>query len=450
MEYFSRRVLSGCLQVISVLNYIINVFDDFKFWLGLVILIYLITALVLRGRRPKTPIWSIMAFASFMTIAFRLLSVDEVVRAIDLDVILFLIGMFSLVGLANSSGLLDAIAYWIASRFKTSTGLIYGSTLLFGLLAAFVVNDTVALMGPPIAYTLSRIGGLDPRMMFLLLAFSLTIGSTMTPIGNPQNVLIAVESGVLAPFITFLKVLALPTILNLLATAWILTWLFRVEERRIEVGVIPHEAIKNKRDALLAALGIVLTITLLVVNDLFELMGLPHIESRGLIPFVIAAGVYVYASNPRATLTSVDWGTIVFFMTMFITMEGVWRSGVLQPLLALILPVKDTGFTGIVKVSIISILLSQVLSNVPFVKLFITYMKNLGYTGSDTSPWITLAMASTIAGNLTILGAASNVIVLEVLESRMGTTITFTEFLKIGAVVTIINTLIYIPFLVTM
>ena len=90
------------------------------------------------------------------------------------------------------------------------------------------------------------------------------------------------------------------------------------------------------------------------------------------------------------------------------------------------------------------------LSNVPFVKLFITYMKNLGHTGSDTSPWITLAMASTIAGNLTILGAASNVIVLEVLESRMGTTITFTEFLKIGAVVTIINTLIYMPFLTIM
>ena len=137
-------------------------------------------------------------------------------------------------------------------------------------------------------------------------------------------------------------------------------------------------------------------------------------------------------------------------MNRHLPRNGVWRSGVLQPLLALILPIKDTGFTGIVKVSIISILLSQVLSNVPFVKLFITYMKNLGYTGSDTSPWITLAMASTIAGNLTILGAASNVIVLEVLESRMGTTITFTEFLKIGALVTIINTLIYIPFLVIM
>jgi len=77
-----------------------------------------------------------------------------------------------------------------------------------------------------------------------------------------------------------------------------------------------------------------------------------------------------------------------------------------------------------------------VLSNVPFVKLFINYMKTLGYTGEDCSSWLTLAMASTIAGNLTILGAASNIIILEVLESRMNTTITFMEFLKVGAIVT--------------
>ena len=64
--------------------------------------------------------------------------------------------------------------------------------------------DTVALMGPPIAYTLSRLAGVNPKLMFLPLAFSLTIGSVMTPIGNPQNVLIAVESCVEAPFIAFL------------------------------------------------------------------------------------------------------------------------------------------------------------------------------------------------------------------------------------------------------
>jgi len=74
-------------------------------------------------------------------------------------------------------------------------------------------------------------------------------------------------------------------------------------------------------------------------------------------------------------------------------------------------------------------------------------MKALGYTGEDYSSWLTLAMASTIAGNLTILGAASNIIILEVLESRMNTTITFIEFLKVGAIVTAINTVIYLIFI---
>jgi Na+/H+ antiporter NhaD/arsenite permease-like protein len=74
-------------------------------------------------------------------------------------------------------------------------------------------------------------------------------------------------------------------------------------------------------------------------------------------------------------------------------------------------------------------------------------MKGLGYTGEDYSSWLTLAMASTIAGNLIILGAASNIIILEVLESRMNTTMTFIELLKVGAIVTAINTVIYLMFI---
>jgi Na+/H+ antiporter NhaD/arsenite permease-like protein len=149
---------------------------ELRFWLGFAVLAYLIVALVLRSRKPQIPVWCIMAFSSFMVGVFRLISFDDIASAIDLDVILFLIGMFSLVSLANSSGLLDLLAMWFISMFRKRVVLLYGSALLFGLLAAFVVNDTVALMGPPIAYIISRIGGVDPRLMFLLLTFSLTIG----------------------------------------------------------------------------------------------------------------------------------------------------------------------------------------------------------------------------------------------------------------------------------
>jgi len=101
----------------------------------------------------------------------------------------------------------------------------------------------------------------------------------------------------------------------------------------------------------------------------------------------------------------------------------------------------------VLSVTAVSILLSQVFSNVLLVKLFTELLKSYGYGLGDTNVWLTLAATSTIAGNLTILGAASNIIVLETLESKMGASITFTEFLKVGAVVTLVNTLAYLPFL---
>ncbi|MEM0340164.1 MAG: SLC13 family permease [Acidilobaceae archaeon] len=363
-----------------------------------------------------------------------------------MEVILFLIGMFSIAGLAESSGLLDAISIWVVTKCGRTTTLIYVLSLLFGVFVAIAVNDTVALMGPPIVYTVSKALNIDPKPLFLLLAFSLTIGSVVTPIGNPQNVLIAIDSGIEAPFITFMTKLLIPTIINLILTAFLLIKIFRIEDKRIEIMLIPQEAIRNKRDAILAGIGLLISIVALVVNDIFELYGLPHITHRGFIPFIIATGLYIFASNPRKMLAGVDWGTIIFFITMFITMEGIWRSGILNPILDTLMPQKIDGFEGVLMISFTSLLLSQLLSNVPFVKLFINHMRDLGYTSNDVDAWIALAMSSTIAGNLTILGAASNIIILEILESRMGTTITFIEFLKVGSIVTIVNVSIYLLF----
>jgi len=91
--------------------------------------------------------------------------------------------------------------------------------------------------------------------MFLLLAYSLTIGSVMTPIGNPQNVLIAIESGITAPFIQFVLKLAIPTLINLIVVPLIMIRIFKVRNEPVKVGLIPHELIKDKRDALLAGAG---------------------------------------------------------------------------------------------------------------------------------------------------------------------------------------------------
>lgn len=424
-------------------------YEDFmrSEWIGLGIVVYLVASLILRSKKTHIPVWSVMAFSAFITVITGLISFDEVGLVIDIDVILFLIGMFSLVGLSESSGLLSALSAWYVSKFRSKHSLIYASSLLFGLLSAFAVNDTVALMGPPIAYVISRAAGLDPKFMFLLLAYSLTIGSTMTPIGNPQNVLVAIQSGIPAPFVLFVAELALPTLINLVVLPLILIKIFKIDNKLVKISLIPHELISDKRDALLAGAGLLITVASLVTNDLLELLGLPHVTHRGFIPFIVAAGTYLLSRNPRKVLAGVDWGTIVFFIMMFITMEGVWRSGILQPILTLLIPSRLGNVESVLSVTLASLLLSQVLSNVPFVKLFITFLKDVGYRSADINVWLTLAVASTIAGNLTILGAASNIIVLETLETRMKTSITFMEFFKVGLLVTTVNMLIYLVFL---
>jgi Na+/H+ antiporter NhaD/arsenite permease-like protein len=388
-----------------------------------------------------------MALASFIVVVSGIVPIDQVGTVIDLNVVLFLVGMFSLVSLAESSGLLGYFTSLMLFRVRDVGALIYVSAFVFGILSAIAVNDTIALMGPPIAYSIAKTAGINPGAMYLLLAFSITIGSVMTPIGNPQNVLVAIQSGINAPFVKFVEYLAIPTLLNLFITAYIIKKIYGIGSPRLDLSAIPREEILSNRDAALSLVGIIAAITWLVINDLMELMKLPHIRERGLIPFIVAAGIYIFSSNPRKTLSSIDWGTIVFFITMFITMEGIWRSGILQPLLTLFLPGKVGGIEEISLISAISLLLSQLLSNVPFTRLFIQYMHQLGYGGNDVEAWITLAMASTIAGNLTILGAASNIIILESLETRFGASISFTRFLKIGSIVTAINLGIYIPYI---
>ncbi|WP_333638705.1 anion transporter [Pyrobaculum aerophilum] len=401
--------------------------------------------MVARPIYPKLPTWSLMSLAAFIAVFLGPLTVDDVPRVINVEVVLFLVGMFSIVALAELSGLLDAFAYWFVSLFKSRLSVYTASSLLFGLLSAFAVNDTVALMGPPVAAAIARASGIEYRHMFLLLAFSLTIGSVMTPIGNPQNMLIAVESGIKAPFITFLSRLAIPTLINLIITPVVLFKILGIKNERVSFVALPKELIKNGRDAAVAAVVLIGTVAAMAANDLAALSGHPHIHNIGFIPFVAASLLYFFASSPREVLARVEWGTVIFFLAMFITMEAIWRGGILQPIISAVLPTYIGSAYDILAITAISLFLSQVLSNVPFVSLFSTYLHSLGVT--DPKAWLTLAMASTIAGNLTLLGAASNIIILEVLETRFHSTITFAQFIKYGSLITAINTAIYLPFL---
>ncbi|MEM2043048.1 MAG: SLC13 family permease, partial [Nitrososphaerota archaeon] len=382
---------------------------------GLLVLSILLGGTVLRGRFPRIPIWSVMILSASVTLMLGLVGIDEAAQLVDLDVVMLLIGMFALVGVAEHSGLLDFIASYFLSRVRDKWTLLLVSSLLFGLMSAFFVNDTVALMGPPIAVLVGKSLGGMYEAAFLLLCFSITIGSVMTPIGNPQNVLIALQSGMRSPFIDFLARLAVPTLLSLIVLPLILIRLYKIPRERVVVPAAPWEAVRSRREFYLAVIGGGSAVGALMVNDVLAALGQPHVTSRGLIPFVVAAAIWSFTDNPREILSRVDFGTILFFLGMFITVEGVWRSQVLSPLLLAVNQGDVTETFGLLKLAAISLTMSQLISNVPFAKLAIQQLREAGVTGQDVDVWLTLATSSTLAGNLTILGAASNVIVLEVL-----------------------------------
>lgn len=140
-------------------------------------------------------------------------------------------------------------------------------------------------------------------------------------------------------------------------------------------------------------------------------------------------------------IRKVDWHTLIFSASMFILMESVWRTGVFQSLIKSM----DVNLLSVPMMLVVSILLSQLISNVPLVAL---YLPMLHQAGATTKDMMVLAAGSTIAGNLLILGAASNVIIVQTAEKRRKTTITFLEFAKIGILMTAMNALVYWLFFV--
>jgi len=154
------------------------------------------------------------------------------------------------------------------------------------------------------------------------------------------------------------------------------------------------------------------------------------------LPFIAlcaAIPVLLFGKNPGKLVKNIDWPTLVFFASMFVLMESVWQTGFFQAF------VDRSMVTSLPLVLMTSAVISQFISNVPFVALFQPMILQAGGTSAQL---MALAAGSTIAGNLTILGAASTVIIIQNAE-KQGQTLTFFEFAKIGIPLTTLQLLVY-------
>jgi Na+/H+ antiporter NhaD/arsenite permease-like protein len=379
-------------------------------------------------------IWQAMLGGAAAVLLSGQIAPRQALAVVDPDVMVFLFGMFVVGQALVASGYLNCLADRCFSHIRSNDGLLLGLLSAAGLSSAILMNDTLAIIATPLMLRLSREHRMDPKLLLLALAFAVTIGSVMSPIGNPQNLLIAVRGGMENPFVTFFCALAPPTLLNLLVTYGWLRFLFRREFHDAPLVHVPAK-LTDPDLARLTRWSLLIVLVLLAVRVLAAAAGLGWDFRLSYIALAGAAPLLLLSRRRFALLRQIDWGTLVFFAAMFVLMASVWQSGFFQGYLDQM----RVDISSIPAVMGISVVLSQVISNVPLVAL---YLPVLEHAGASVPALIALAAGSTIAGNLLILGAASNVIIIQNAE-RSGVRLGFLEFARIGIPLTLVNAAIY-------
>lgn len=401
------------------------------------IVLTLVGLLIVMRRVGPLPvkIWHAMTFGAVLVTVSGSISPTDAWRAIDFEIIVFLFGMFVLGTALVESGLLSHYVRRLLGNAKTGSALVVRLLLAAGFASALLMNDTLAIAAAPIALNLARRYSLSVPLLLLALAFAITIGSVMSPIGNPQNLLIALQGGVDPPFLKFAYYLGVPTLLNLVVAFYVLR-AFYPESFRIPLSTAVADDPIDPMLARLARWGLALVVAAIVTKVLAVGVGVEINLSA--IALAGAAPVVLFSGERWRLIKRVDWQTLVFFCSMFVLMASVWQTGFFQRAVMQI----DAPITNIFSVFSVSVLLSQLISNVPLVAL---YQPVLLAAGGSVESLMALAAGSTIAGNLMILGAASNVIIIQCAE-RYGETLGFWQFARVGIPLTIINVVVYIGY----
>lgn len=353
-------------------------------------------------------------------VALGAMSLEEAYASLDLDTLVLLLAMMILNANLRISGFFGIVGRWISNRARSARMLLGLLMLAPGLLSALFLNDTIVVMFTPLVLEITASLRLNPIPYLIGLATAANIGSVAAITGNPQNMLIGVASGI--PFVTFSAYL-LPVALVGLCLAWlVITGMYRSDLRaylsaQTEVRVRVYRPLLWK--SLAAVSGLVVAL----------LAGV-HIPLAAL-----GAAAFLLITRrlkPERVFREIDWGLLVFFAGLFVVTGALETTGLSNRLFAAMLPVAESGIPALTGVATV---LSNLISNVPAVLLFRPFVPH--FTDPQQT-WLTLAMATTLAGNLTLLGSVANLIVAET-ASRRGVHLSFKEYLKAGLPITLLT-----------
>jgi len=355
-------------------------------------------------------------------VVFRIVDPRQALRFVDLSTIVLLFSMMLIVGNLHLVGFFEWNAEAVLRRLKPHQ-LLPAVIFTCGLLSAFFVNDIVCLVMVPFVLNITRRMGLEPLPYLLAVATASNIGSVATITGNPQNMLIGSFSGI--RYRDFLAHLA-PVALVGLFVDWGV--LHCVHMRRAGRAVAEKDTIPLPRLDL-SRLTKPAAVVAAVVVGFFAGVDPALMAALGAAVLLITRTL-----EPQKLYEEVDWGLLVFFVGLFLIVGGAENAGITGRLLDV---ARHWNLQRIGVFTIAVAGLCNILNNVPAVML----VKSLvpGFANPHAA-WLVLAMASTLAGNLTITGSVANIIVVE--SARPEIEIGYRDYLRVGLPITMITLLV--------
>jgi Na+/H+ antiporter NhaD/arsenite permease-like protein len=351
--------------------------------------------------------------------------IDEVSRIIDFDTVALLLGMMIVVGNLRLSGFFRLITGWAVARGRHPLQLLAAVTLTSGIFSAFLLNDAICLVMTPLVVDVVRRLERNPAPYLLAVAMAANIGSVATITGNPQNILIGGFSHI--PYGAFAAALAPVAAAGLVAAMLLIALCY------------PREFFGRTRLRLVSPRP-------------------PHLHGPLAIKSVLVVGLMIaafFAGQPPAKVAliaggfmlltrivrseriyrEIDWPLLLMFAGLFVVVAG-FEKALLTP--ELVAAIGRLGLADPSVLSAVTAVLSNLVSNVPAVLVLRPFV---GQTGDPQHAWLFVAMASTLAGNLTVLGSVANLIVVQPARAG-GVTIGFWEYFRVGAPLTLLTILL--------
>lgn len=348
-----------------------------------------------------------------LLVAFGELSIAEAQGAVDGSTLALLFGMMVLSAALEVSGAFALVGWWITHRARDPLALLVAISVASAVLSAFMINDVVCLAFTPLVLHIANGLGRDAKPYLLALATSSNVGSVATITGNPQNILIGSLSHI--SYARFAAALA-PVAVMALAVNIAVIWFVHRSALGPSFAAPAAERKPRVYRRWVRKSGVV-TAAVLVA---FVAGVHPAVAAL----FGASLMLLTRAVEPGRLYARVDWTLLALFAGLFVVVAGVEKAGLAGHMLRVLDPLRPESVWGLTTITAI---LSNLVSNVPAVMVLKSLVPHLP---KQETAWLTLAMASTLAGNLTLPGSLATIIVVE--RAKGQSHISFMDFLKVG------------------